>query len=192
MTEQSRQKRTMAVAQRATDLLASEGIATALIGALAAAAHGYSRATEDADLATIAEPFTHLRTLVQALQREGFNAELITPDADDSLGGVVNITGDDFDTVQIVNFYNPFRATRSPALEAIRSSLPDMIEGFTIRVVDLAHLIALKLYAGGPKNRNDVLELLDRNPTADREALRLVCDRFGLAKDFDELAAGRG
>jgi hypothetical protein len=58
-----------------------------------------------------------------------------------------------------------------------------------LAVVDLAHLIALKLYAGGPKSMLDVTELLARNPDAHRNAIRAVCERFGLAQEWDDLIA---
>jgi hypothetical protein len=49
----------------------------------------------------------------------------------------------------------------------------------SLAVVDLPHLVALKLYAGGRKSMVDVLELLDRNPDADRARIRDLCARFG-------------
>lgn len=39
----------------------------------------------------------------------------------------------------------------------------------------------MKLYAGGMKSKADVVELLARNPDADRDAVVDVCARFGLA-----------
>src|SRR5579883_602911 len=53
-------------------------------------------------------------------------------------------------------------SSRAEAIEhAMRNALG------SLSVVDLAHLVALKLYAGGPKGKLDVIELLSRNPEAD-------------------------
>lgn len=51
-------------------------------------------------------------------------------------------------------------------------------------MVDLPHLIALKLYAGGRKSELDVLELLSCNPETDLVAVRQLCERFGFAEDW--------
>jgi hypothetical protein len=75
------------------------------------AAHGYSQAVVvDLDLATHLHPQRGFTAPWRSYRRiAGFAAEIILPDSDDPLGGVINITGPDFDTVQVVNFYNPSR-----------------------------------------------------------------------------------
>jgi hypothetical protein len=55
--------------------------------------------------------------------------------------------------------------------------------------VDLPHLIALELKAGGPRDRNDVMELLLRHEGEDRIAIRAVCERFKVSRRFDRLVA---
>ncbi len=73
---------------------------------VALAVHGYVRDTEDFDIATAT--FRVLGLLEKELGLR-YDVELVTPDADDPLGGCLNVTGDDFDLVQIVNFENPYR-----------------------------------------------------------------------------------
>ena len=51
-------------------------------------------------------------------------------------------------------------------------------------MVDLPHLVALKLYAGGRKNEVDILEVLDRNPEASLPAIRDLCERFKLGEEW--------
>jgi hypothetical protein len=183
--------RTLEVAERARSLLASKGAPCAVIGAAALAAHGYARATKDLDIGTATDPFTTLRWLADELRKEGFDADLTTPDAEDPLGGVVTIRGEGFDQVQVVNFVNPLGVTRNPGPEAIMNASLS-VEGTALKVVGLPHLVALKLYAGGPKSRADVHELLKRNPAADTREIRVVCERHGLAAELDQALAELG
>lgn len=139
--------------QRAAEIaetLRQLGIETALIGGVALAVHGYPRDTRDIDLASDVDPFTSLRAAETALRARGFDAQPNEPDAQSPLGGVLTVRGDDFDPVQIVNLYNPLGGGH-PSLgrEVIAHAAP-AIAGSPLRVVDVPHLIALKLYAGGP------------------------------------------
>ncbi|WP_169314399.1 lactonase family protein [Turneriella parva] len=77
----------------------------------------------------------------------GFQVETITPDADDPLGGVINVTGSDFDPVQIINFMNPLRPQRVHKL--VGEALAELTENADqLQVVSAELLILLKLYAG--------------------------------------------
>lgn len=187
------ESRTIQVAEGVHEILERLGIESAVIGAMAMAVHGYVRATRDFDLATCADPFVKLDELRQALEKAGFHAELRQPDADDPLGGVVEITGEGFKPIQIVNFLNPL-APRAAALgsEAIRESKGGLIEQSRMRVVTLPCLIALKLYGGGPKNKNDVIELLERNKPLDLSLVREVCVRHGVGQELESLLAALG
>ena len=145
-----------------------------MIGAIALAVHGYVRDTEDFDLATATDPFRVLGLVEKELAAR-YDVELITPDADDPLGGCLNVTGDDFDLVQVVGAGGVGRAAVETATQNVIGPLA---------VADVAHLIALKLYAGGRKNELDVLELVDRNPDLDRKNLETVCKNLGLDSEL--------
>ncbi len=182
---------TFAAAERTARILAAAGVPVALIGAGALAVHGYARATEDLDLAVATDPFSTLRTLRATLATElGCDAVLLTPDADDPLGGVLTLTSEMFATIQIVNFFNPLAGGTNPGAEAITTAA-NLIAGASLRVVDLPHLVALKLYAGGRKSELDVLELLACNPATDVADLEAVCARFGLAAELARVLANR-
>jgi nucleotidyltransferase AbiEii toxin of type IV toxin-antitoxin system len=183
--------RTLALARRVASTCADLGIDTVLIGALALAYHGYSRATEDLDLATHVDPFTTLRNLADALRGQGLDVRIGEPDAEDPLGGVLTVESPESDAVQVVNFLNPLSRGPNPGREAIETAGEASAE-LGLRVVDLAHLVALKLYAGGLKSRSDVAELLERNPGASREAIARVCERHGLATEWAEILADLG
>jgi hypothetical protein len=103
---------------------------------------------------------------------------------------VITIRGPGFKPVQVVNFRNPWNGEAPVGREAIHQAIP--IEGTAFRVVDLHHLIALKLYAKSRKSEIDILELLERNRPIDVAALRDVCGRFGLGERLEPLLAEVG
>jgi len=106
------------------------GIETAVIGALALAAHGYIRATNDVDLASAIDVYPTLRDLAEALRAQGLSVELTLPDEDGALGGVVVVWervdegGDPLDPVEVVNFRNPYLPRITPAASAIGANRP--------------------------------------------------------------------
>jgi hypothetical protein len=77
-----------------------------------------------------------------------------------------------------VNYGGRFPAVIDGGLAAA-----DMVirPGSGLRIVPLAHLVALKLYAGGTKSRADIVELLARNPDADMAAIRHLCQSWRLS-----------
>ncbi|HEY1957746.1 MAG TPA: hypothetical protein VGH28_19130 [Polyangiaceae bacterium] len=180
--------RTLEVATMIAAKLAAHGEHTAVIGAVAAAVWNYPRATEDFDLATFTNPFGALAAIERELKAEGYDAELITPDADDPLGGVLRVEGSDFRTIEVVNFFNPLGKIAEIGRLAVDQAVPNGIG--TLSVVQLPHLIALKLYSSpgaGGKGYADALELLHRNPDIDIDALRDLCEHVGLGAELDAL-----
>jgi hypothetical protein len=179
-------EKTLDVAEIVSTLLREEHIESAVIGAMALAARGYLRSTEDFDLATCADPFRQLTVVAKRLVSMGYEVELREPDADDSLGGVIDITGPEFLKVQVVNFLNPFnrRAARL-AEEAIHSA--EAVPSLRARVVTVPYLVAFKLYAGGRRNEGDVIELLERNPQVTLDEVRKVCAQHGLGQGLEPL-----
>ena len=183
----TQEERTLALAMEIANDLAAHGIPSAVIGAVAVAVRGYPRGTEDLDLAVCTD-LGSLRVIARELEGRGYSVTLGEPDADDPLGGVLTVETSDADPIQIVNYANPYKpGSGALASEAVATAVPRLLQ--QLAVVDLAHLIALKLYAGGPKSILDVSELLARNPDADRNAIRNVCERFGLAPEWDALTA---
>jgi hypothetical protein len=182
------------LAERVAELARELGIETALIGAAALAVHKYVRATGDLDLATHVDP-GHLRRLQDRLEATRLQCGLRMPDEEDPLGGVLEVwehtneDGDPIDSIEIVNFVNPYRPGRvTPAADAIRDAQP-VDAASALRCVQLPDLIALKLYAGGLRDRADVAELLARNPDADLEAIRATCRRHALDATLEQLIA---
>ena len=83
---------TVALSQAVHRYLTTRGVNSALIGAMALAAHRYVRATTDVDLAVVTDLAT-LRELTRGLRETLVDAEVtfLEPDSDDPLGGVITI-----------------------------------------------------------------------------------------------------
>ncbi len=173
----------LTAAEAVLAILSRQQLDAVVIGAVALAAHQYVRQTEDIDLALNGE-LPALRRTVAALREAGFAAELREPDAEDPLGGVIDVTGP-FGVVQIISY-----AGRFPAVieDALREATLVARQGSPLRIAPLAHLVALKLYAGGYKSKGDIVELLLRNPGADLAEVRAVCARYRL-EGLEELIA---
>jgi len=180
------------LAERLQTALDAAGVPCALIGAHAMAAHGVVRATSDLDLALcISLPeLRRVATLLEAL--DGVTVELSPPDPSDPLGGVVNVEGAG-DLVQLVNFYNSTRADHELGQKigegALRSATA-FVPGVALRIVDLPHLVALKLYswdrsAPAGKSYADAKLLLDANPGLTDQTLLDACNAVGLRPEVE-------
>ena len=154
-------------AEEVAEILESRGVGAVVIGAVALAAHGYVRFTENLDLGVNTNLGT-LSRIAEALRTAGFEVQLREPNGEDPLGGVVDVRGL-FGLVQIVNYGGRFPAVIDGGLAAADTVIRP---GSRLRIVPLPHLVALKLYAGGTKSRADIVELLSRNPDADMGAIR--------------------
>lgn len=163
-------------AERVADVLERHSIRAIVIGGAALAAHGYIRFTEDLDLG-VSTDLTTFHLVARGLRQEGFAVALRTPDADDPLGGVIDVTGP-FGLVQIVNYGGRFPAVIEAGIAAATMVVRP---NSRLLLAPLPHLIALKLYAGGRKSQSDIVELLHRNPAADLAAIREICRQWQLA-----------
>jgi hypothetical protein len=178
--------RTFAVAATLAQWIAADGARSAVIGGVALATHGYARSTRDLDLATELDPAMQLGALAAKARAEGWTVKLEMPEQEDSLGGVLTVTGEGFNPVQVVNFHNPFRSTPNPAREALTGAI-ELRGQPGLKVVRVEDLILLKLFAGGFRSLGDVQELLTANPEVDRETLRSRAARYGLEHDLDRV-----
>ena len=150
--------------ERVVGVFEQAGIAHALIGALAVAAWGAPRATEDIDLLADAAPSTRLDA---ALGEAGFAPEWRRGDPDDPvplllrLGGPAG--GPDVDVLCVTRAWE-----REVLGRAVRVRIPG---GPEVPVVTAEDLIVLKLLAGGPGDLADVAELLvQAGPLPDLDA----------------------
>lgn len=195
------------LARQAVRLLNDEGVRPLLIGALALAAHGYARHTTNIDLGVSMSPRDFARFAKQLTAIGGLHVELDPAGPDDPLGGVINLylgeraegggdgagpwdfPGADPPKVQLVNFDNApaggFPLLIKDALARSRARS----EVLQADLPTLEDLILFKAYAGGPKSRNDVAELLTRT-RPDVELLRERARAYNMSEDLEFVLDG--
>ena len=131
--------------------LAAAGIPSALIGAGALAIHGVSRSTFDRDLLV-----TDVRVLDRRIWMplgEAAEIDVRHGDADDPLGGVVRVTAGADMAVDVIVGRHRWQARLVEEASAARGA-----EG-SVSVVSPSGLVLLKLYAGGPQDLWDIVQL---------------------------------
>ena len=180
---EARLSKTLEVARLVSDIISKNGSKCFVIGASAMAVHGYARQSVDLDLATHVFPHDVLPRLAIQFKELGFATDVVLPDADDPLGGVINVTGSDFETVQIVNFNNPFGYRRIHKLVGTALSELEIKPG-ELKVVSPELLIVLKLYAGDAQSLSDIHKLLEANPSIDIAKVTELAQEAGLEKEW--------
>lgn len=134
-------------------LLERRGAVTALVGAIALAAHGIARATLDLDLLALDSGL--LREDAWAgLEATGATVEVRRGTNDDPLAGVVRATRGEETPVDVVVGKHRF-------LEDVLSRRRTLlVGGRPLPFVDAADLVVLKVFAGGPQDLLDAELLL--------------------------------
>lgn len=143
----------MNLLDRVAAVLNEAGMAHALIGAAALAAHGVARSTIDQDLLVVDRACLN-PALWKQLQDEGVNVEVRRGDISDPLAGVVRFEAPGERPLDLIVGKHAWqkRAIEKAGLQASHSPGPP--------VVGLVDLILLKLYAGGPQDAWDIQQLL--------------------------------
>lgn len=135
------------------DALRRRGTPTALVGAVALAAHGIVRATLDYDLLVLDRGVLEAVAWTD-LADGGAVVEIRTGDSEDPLAGVVRVSREEEPSVDVVVGKQPF-------LEGILSRRQELVvRGRSVPVVLGADLLLLKVFAGGPQDLLDAETLL--------------------------------
>lgn len=132
-------------------ILVERGTPFTLIGAGAMAIHGVNRATTDIDLLVV-DP----RTLLGEYWPGSPELDIsIRPGGvDDPLAGVIRLRQSNAAPLDIVVGKARWQA------DIVAAAIPTIVLGVRVPVARLADLILLKLYAGGPQDVADIVQLL--------------------------------
>ena len=140
----------MTLLDRVAAFLSGQHIAHALIGAAALAVHGVSRSTLDQDLLVLERRVLDPQ-FWRPLQGHA-SIDVRRGDSDDPLAGVVRISSEGERDVDVVVGRDAWQ--QGVLARAVQ------IGGTSMRVVEEADLILLKLFAGGSQDKWDIEQLL--------------------------------
>lgn len=155
------------------EVLRSEDIEYAVVGALAAAVYGTIRASADAD-ALVSLGIARLTALSRVLRRENFAVELRRGDAGDPIPAMLVISDRHGNRVDLLG------GLRGLDPQVLARTIEIPFSGETIRVVSCEDFIAMKCFAGGPQDLQDArVALKTSGETLDVDLLRRVTRRFG-------------
>lgn len=160
---------------RVGQVLGDSCIPWATIGALAVAYHGWVRASLDADaLITLRDSGIDTAILTERLRNRGWKVELREGDAEDPLGFVFRIQDEAGNQVDLIGGIRGL----DPAF--FQRALETEFNGLHLHVASPEDLIALKVFAGGPKDLEDAAGILDVMGSSINQALLIkLCRKFG-------------
>ncbi len=157
----------------AVSLLTSDGIDYAVIGALAASVHGVVRASIDAD-AVLSINTPRLRQLEKRFADAGYEVQLREGDFDDPVPAVLVITDSHGNRVDFLG------GVRGLEAAAFSRSITVPFQGRSLRVIGLEDLIAMKIFAGAPKDLNDAGAAIQvAGDALDLDLLRRLAKGYG-------------
>jgi hypothetical protein len=157
----------------AAALLADEGIPYAVIGGLAAAVHGSIRASNDAD-AVLSVNAAGLRQLDKKFLAAGFQTQLKTSGFDDPIPAVLVLHDGYGNKVDLL------AGLRGLESAAFSRAVIVPFDGEALRVIGREDFIAMKVFAGGPKDMADALTALRvAGAATDLELVRRLARLYG-------------
>jgi hypothetical protein len=131
------------------------------VGVADLAVHGVSRATRDVDL-LVTDPVCLAESTWTTLREAGVAVTIRPGDADDPLAGVVRLAAAGDAPVDLIVGNTCWQA------RVLERATPQAVLDVVAPVAGVADLILLKLYAAGPQDAWDIVQLLE---VADRAAL---------------------
>jgi hypothetical protein len=160
---------------RVVRILDQKRIPYAAIGALAAAYFGVVRASLDTDaVISLGQSQTTLDDLLKALRSEGLSVTAREADASDPLLGVIAVEDTHHNRADII------LGIRGMDPAAFSRTLPAPLLGSSIRMIGIDDFIAMKIFAGGPRDIEDVRGVLNvSRDLVHMEEVRRLTARYG-------------
>jgi hypothetical protein len=157
------------------DLLTDLHVQYAVVGAFAVSFYGVPRATSDADTVVwFSGSGKSEQDLKDYLLAAGYDAQLNRGDIDDPISGAIVVKdrhGNRADLLLGVRGMNPDAASRCVSASLLDSS---------IRIIGAEDLIAMKVFAGGPQDLEDVRGILQvSGHLLNLQLLRSLTRRYG-------------
>jgi hypothetical protein len=172
----------------AVDVLVTEGVDYAVVGAMAGSVHGIVRASFDAD-AVLSLAAQRASELERRFKAAGFQTTLRRGDPDDPIGALLSLS-DAFE-----NRVDLLIGLRGLEPAAFSRAIELTFERTALRVIGLEDFIAMKVFAGGPQDLADARAAIATGSRAvDLALLRRLAIRYGGATpaELEKLLAGAG
>lgn len=154
------------------ELLVSEKIEYAVVGAMAASVYGVMRASFDAD-AVLLLTVQQAPDLERKLAKSGFQCQLNRGDFSDPIPALLSLTDVFRNRVDLLI---GLRGLESAAFARV-VSVP--FQGSSLCVISREDFIAMKAFAGGPQDLADARGALGAAGSLDMQLLRRLADRYG-------------
>jgi predicted nucleotidyltransferase len=155
------------------DVLKSEGVEYAVVGALAAAVYGAIRASADAD-ALVSVGVSRLMSLSHLFKNKGFATQLRRGDPEDPIPAMLVISDKHENRVDLLG------GLRGIDPQVLSRTVDVPFSGRKIRFVGREDFIAMKCFAGGPQDLEDArVAIRTGAELLDLDLLRRVTRRFG-------------
>jgi hypothetical protein len=154
-------------------LLTDKGIAYAVIGAMAAAVHGVVRASIDAD-AVLSVTTLRLRQLEREFAAASFMTQLREGDLADPVPAVLELSDPHGNRVDLL------AGLRGLEPAAFARALTVPFQGETLRIIGREDFVAMKIFAGAPKDLADARSVIQlAGASLDLVLLRQLAQRYG-------------
>jgi hypothetical protein len=158
----------------AVQVLRAEKVDYAVIGALAASVHGVVRASLDAD-ALLSISASALNSLERRFRAAEFHTELRRGDADDPITAVLalrDVFENRVDLLVGIRGFDPAGFSRTIEVS---------FSGETLQFVGLEDFVAMKIFAGSPKDVADARSALEvSSEPPDLALLQTLAKRYGV------------
>lgn len=155
------------------DVLATQGIDYAVVGALAASVHGAVRASLDADAVLSADPREAVR-IQTLLENAGLQVELSRGDSSDPIAAMLRASDVHGNRVDLL------LGLRGMRPEIFARAVPVAFQGGEVKFAGREDFIAMKAFAGGPVDMRDAACAIEAAGAAlDTEMLRQIASGYG-------------
>jgi hypothetical protein len=160
---------------RVVRILDDNRVPYAAIGAMAASYFGVVRASLDADaVISLAQSPTTIGSLIENLRGDDVSVTLREGDESDPLLGVIVVQDAHHNRVDII------LGIRGMDPAAFSRTVPAPLLGSTIRMIGIDDFVAMKIFAGGPRDLEDVRGVLKvSRPMLNLELVKTLTARYG-------------
>lgn len=157
------------------NILNKRRIPYAVIGAFAASFHGVVRASMDADaLISLPSGQTEVQALIHELHDVGLKTAYRRGDTNDPVGGVINAEDRWKNRVDLLT------RIRGMGDDVFSRAIDTTFMGARLRLISVEDFVAMKVFAGGPKDLHDAAAVLSvSHDRIDRRLLRALVRNYG-------------